>query len=75
MSVFTRHPRYCMLLACVLLGAFFMLSTPGMPAESLRPGSSLRKILQDEDRRYDQALRARQALVGKWGPTDDDVVS
>lgn len=64
-----------MLLACVLLGTFLMLSTPSLPTESLRPRPSLRKILQDEDKRYDQALKARQALVEKWGPTDDDVVS
>ncbi|EKM54906.1 uncharacterized protein PHACADRAFT_259072 [Phanerochaete carnosa HHB-10118-sp] len=75
MSVLTRHPRYCLLLICVLLGAFFMLSTPSFPAGSLRPGSSISKVLADEDRLYDEALKARQELVEKWGPTDEDVAS
>ena len=64
-----------MLLACILVGAFFVLSVPSLPVDSLRPGLSLRKILQDEDRRYDEALKDRQAMVETWGPTDDDVIT
>ncbi|GJE90227.1 hypothetical protein PsYK624_063550 [Phanerochaete sordida] len=73
MSVLTRHPRYSALLACVLVGAFFMLSGPSMPGPRL--ASSTRQLLAQEDRRYEQQLRDRQALVQKWGPTDDEVDS
>ena len=75
MSVVTRHPRYAFLLFCVLLGTFFLLAAPSVPAGRLRPFGDLRRILHEEDMRYRHALKARADLVKKWGPTDDDVVS
>ena len=79
-SVFSRHPRYALLLATILLASVFVLfpsSSPSMPrpGEYLRPAKSLRAVLQEEDLRYDLALDAREDLVRKWGPTAQDVVS
>ena len=75
MSVVTRHPRYAMLLGCILLGAFFLLSGSSVPADSLQFGKSLRRVLQEEDVRYEEALRGREWLIRKYGPTEDQVVS
>lgn len=79
-SVFSRHPRYALLLTSILLVSVYILfpssATPiPRPGEYLRSAKSLRSVLHEEDRRYDLDLEAREDLVRKWGPTAQDVVS
>ena len=74
-SVVTRHPRYSILLGCILLGTFFLLSTPSISSDTLLPNKSLRRILREEDIRYEQTLRDREEMVRKYGPTDSEVDS
>ncbi|KAF9809787.1 hypothetical protein IEO21_07262 [Rhodonia placenta] len=70
---FARHPRYTAILVVILLAFVFVL-TQGPPAPSpegyfRRPGpKSLRWRVVDEEERYQQVLRDRQAMVRKWGP-------
>ncbi|THG93611.1 hypothetical protein EW026_g7672 [Hermanssonia centrifuga] len=75
MSVFTRHPRYVFLLLTILLICSFLLLPAPPSSIPLRPVKSVKRILQEEDASYAAALEGREAMVRKWGPTAEDVVS
>ena len=67
-----RHPRYTTLLAAILVGLLFVYAQ-GQPDERYSTRDPLRRWIQEEDRRYQQTLRERDAMIRKWGPTPDRV--
>lgn len=68
----TRHPRYTTLLAIILVGLIFVYAQ-GQPDEHYFKRNTLKSWMQEEDLRYQQTLRERDAMIRKWGPTPDRV--
>lgn len=68
----TRHPRYTTLLAIILVGLIFVYAQ-GQPDEHYFKHNSIQSWIREEDRRYQQTLRERDAMIQKWGPTPDRI--
>lgn len=62
----TRHPRYTTLLAIILVGLIFVYAQ-GQPDEHYFKHNSIQSWIREEDRRYQQTLRERDAMIQKWG--------
>ena len=70
-----------MLLVTLLTCSFVLIPgrSPALPhiteLSYARTAKALRRYLHDEEVRYEQALKDREAMVRKWGPTAEDVVA
>ena len=80
MAFLGRHPRYIFALLLTLLACISILLFERPPRVSLavrldsqRGSKSLRGMLLDEEELYKEAIKDREALVRKWGPTAEDI--
>lgn len=79
-AIWSRHPRYALLLFAVLATTFYLLAPPPFPPppHHLRGphivDNTLPARLARADAIYEETLRDRKGLIEKFGPTPKDVM-
>jgi hypothetical protein len=70
--------------ALLTLAALFLLRPFGPSLPSIQTtrfcgvfkcDQTLRSWIEDEERRYGEAVEGREELIKKWGPTENDIQS
>ena len=74
-GIWTRHPRYAVLVTVALVTALYMLlpMSPSSPGMYTLKDSTLPSRVQRSIMIYDKLLKARQGLIKKFGPSPKDI--
>ncbi|KAF9052297.1 hypothetical protein BDZ89DRAFT_1153715 [Hymenopellis radicata] len=77
-GIWTRHPRYSLLVLAVLVTTIYLLSsyqeTPTVKASRYIHDAGLSARIQRADAIYEKTLRDRKGLIKTFGPTSSDII-
>ncbi len=77
-GIWTRHPRYTLLVLAVLVTTLYLLNTyqetPTVKASRYIHDAGLSARLQRADAIYEKTLRDRKGLIKMFGPSSSDIM-